>query len=359
MTELIYCAAGNERLARTAIRYGYTYGAQLPATTYAPVQFVDQNWKNPDRAKYMAALAQHKPRLATVLDWEQPEQLDEVLSWADEAAQHVTEAVIIIPKVFNAIHQLPQTIRGKQVRLGYSVPTKFGATSTPVWEFCDWPVHLLGGAPQNQLKLAQYMQVASADGNYATKMSNRWGQFFTNGAATKAKDRYWPKMSDYHRIDEDMPYRAWELSCINIKAAWAGCKAVIRFGTEQDIPAIKRVANQFKNELGFVNSAALKTSAAKLTLFVAELHGEIVGFCNQYHRRDGWATVYEIAVDRRWQGMNIGAGLLCSVPRPYRLKCTVDNPANSFYAAQGLILQGTEQGKKRTLNVWESGHGVL
>ena len=354
MTELIYCAAGNQRLAETAIRYGFTYGAQLPATTYAPVEFVDQNWKKPVRGTYMAALAQHKPRLATVLDWERESQLDEVLSWADEAAQHVTEAVIIIPKVFNAIHRLPREIRGKQVRLGYSVPTKFGATSVPTWEFCDWPVHLLGGAPQLQLRLAQYMQVASADGNYATKMSNQWGQFYANGAATKANNRYWPKMSDYHRIETDMPYHAWTLSCINIQAAWRGCKAMIRYATEQDIVAIKRIANQFKRELGFVNSASLKTSAAKYTLFVAEICGEVVGFCSQYHRRDGWATVYEIAVDKRWQGMSIGAGLLCSVPRPYRLKCTVDNPANAFYEGQGMQMARTEQGKKRQLNVWEA-----
>lgn len=353
MTELIYCAAGNQRLAETAIRYGFTYGAQLPATTYAPVQFVDQNWKNPDRAKYMAALAQHKPRLATVLDWERDDQFDEVMSWADEAAQYVTEAVIIIPKVFNAIHRLPKSIRGKQVRLGYSVPTKFGATSTPTWEFCGWPVHLLGGAPQIQLRLAQYMPVTSADGNYATKMSSRYGQFYVNGAATKSNNRYWPKMADYHRMDNDMIYRAWELSCINIRAAWSGCKAMIRFATEQDIPAIKRIANQFKRELGFVNSASLKTTVTKLSLFVAEINGEIVGFCNQWHRRDGWATVYEIAVDKRWQGQHIGVGLLCSVPRPFRLKCTVDNPANDFYQSQGLRLVRTELGKSRRLNVYE------
>lgn len=141
---LIYCAAGNKRFAETAIRYGFRYGAQLPGTTYFPVHFTDQNWRKPDRTRYIRALAEKRPALATVLDWEREEQLPEVLAWAQEAAQYASEAVIIIPKVIGGIEKLPREIGGKPVRLGYSVPTKFGATSVPQWEFRGWPVHLPG-----------------------------------------------------------------------------------------------------------------------------------------------------------------------------------------------------------------------
>ncbi len=111
MVELIYCAGANRQYAEIAIAAGYTYGARLPDLVYFPPGFADQDWRAPNRMAYMAALATYRPRLCTVLDWEREEQLDEVLSWADEAAQYVSEAVIIIPKVHNAIRRLPRRIR--------------------------------------------------------------------------------------------------------------------------------------------------------------------------------------------------------------------------------------------------------
>ena len=81
MPELIYCAGGNKRMAQIAIDAGFEYGARLPARgLHHPIRFADQDWKNPDRVRYMAELEKHKPAMATVLDWEQEGQLGEVLS---------------------------------------------------------------------------------------------------------------------------------------------------------------------------------------------------------------------------------------------------------------------------------------
>lgn len=355
MTELIHCADGNPRFAAIAIEQGFTYGAQLPNTVYARPEFVDQNWKKPNRAAYMAALREYQPRLASVLDWETDDQLDEVLSWADEAARYVSEAVIIIPKVMGGIPRLPRTIRGKQVRLGYSVPTSYGGTCLPVWEFAGWPVHLLGGSPNNQLKLRYYTNVQSADGNYSQLMATKYGKFYACNRQARGKDPQWPKLNETRDTSAlaDVPYITFRLSCANIQAAWNGCRAYLRYGNEADIDTIKRIANQYKNELGFVNKAALRDSVARFTLFVAEYMGAVVGFVNSYRRKDGWNTIYEIAVDKAHRGEGIGRALLDAVPRPVRLKCTVDNAANEFYAAQGMALVRTEQGKKRQLNVWE------
>jgi hypothetical protein len=220
---LIYCADGNQRFAEIAIQAGYEYGAQLPNTVYFPVYFADQDWKNPDRKRYMAALAEYKPSLASVLDWESPEQLDEVLSWAEEAAQYV-ETVMIIPKVMGGIPRIPRSIGGKPVRLGYSVPTKFGGTSLPVWEFHGWPVHLLGGSPRVQMRLTHYLNVVSVDGNFALKMATRNCQFFDHtGTSRHAKNRYWPTLKEAHGAmwdGGDAPYEAFERSCKNIMKAW-------------------------------------------------------------------------------------------------------------------------------------------
>jgi hypothetical protein len=121
----------------------------------------------------MLALARHRPAVATVLDWEEEEQLLEVLSWAEEAAGHVREAVVLIPKVPGGVPCLPRIIRGKRVVLGYSVPTSYGGSPLGLWEFRGWPVHLLGGSPQRQLEIAGYLDVVSADGSMAQQQACR------------------------------------------------------------------------------------------------------------------------------------------------------------------------------------------
>jgi hypothetical protein len=210
---LIYCAAGNPRFAQIAIGAGYKYGAQLPNTIYHAPHFVDQDWRAPDRVRYIAALAEHRPALATVLDLERDEQLPEVLEWAEDAARYVSEAVIIIPKAHGIIAHLPRTIGGREVRLGYSVPTKYGGTEVMAWEFSGWPVHLLGGSPGAQMRLTAYFDVRSADGNYAQLMATRYCEYWTA--------RGWAELDGHNgHVAHDAPYAAFALSCANIRAAW-------------------------------------------------------------------------------------------------------------------------------------------
>lgn len=71
---LIYCADGNAEFARIAVNAGFEYGAQLPPRGLPfPPYFADQNWKNPNRERYIAELAKHAPFMASVLDWEKSE----------------------------------------------------------------------------------------------------------------------------------------------------------------------------------------------------------------------------------------------------------------------------------------------
>lgn len=207
--DLIYCASGNARFAQIAIDAGFLYGAQLPATVYHPVYFVDQNWKNPNKEKYMTALEKHKPHMASVLDLEKESQLPEVLEWAEEAAALV-QVVMIIPKVFGIIPKLPRQINGKQIRLGYSVPTKHGGTEVPVWEFYGWPVHLLGGSPHKQMAIRKYLDVQSVDGNYHMLKAQKWGEYWQwPGKWIKGQFEY-----------KDGIYDVFSFSCKNIIDAW-------------------------------------------------------------------------------------------------------------------------------------------
>ena len=354
--ELIYCANGGAWAAGIAMRLGYTYGAQLPGSTPYPPQFADQDWKRPDFDGYMKALERHRPRMATVLDWERDDQLPDVLRWAEAAAQFVTETVIIIPKVAGGIPRLPRSIGGKAVRLGYSVPTKFGATGIPAWEFQGWPVHLLGGSPHRQHDLARYMDVRSVDGNYAQKMAVQYVQAYSAIRLTYTADGRWPRVREvYARLDADAPAAAWELSCINIRAMWLNAPTFIRWGLEKDLPAVKRIASRYRAELGFVMLPALRESVARRSLYVAtDRAGQVQGFVNARKRKDGVTVIYEIAVAPEWRGQHIGAALLHAVPNPKRLKVTQDNEAAiAFYSGAGMTRTASEPGRKRPLYVYE------
>lgn len=228
MTDVIYCSDGNPKLTRIAVEAGLLYGARLPGTVYediAPLYFADQNWKRPDRARYMAKLEEYRPHMATVLDWERPDQLPEVLSWAEEAAQ-IVQVVVVVPKA-GGISKLPREINGKEIRLGYSVPTNYGGTELPTWQFDGWPVHLLGGSPHRQMDLAHYLAVKSVDGNMANKMATRFCMFWQPGTARYANNRYWPRLreADGYKWGKDAYYEALRRSCVNIMAEWKRLEA--------------------------------------------------------------------------------------------------------------------------------------
>lgn len=224
LPRLIYCASGNARFREIALAAGFGYGAQLPGTVYGPLDFADQDWKRPNRTAYMAALATHRPTMATVLDWEQDDQLPIVLDWAEEAAQYARR-VVIIPKVHGGIPRLPRRVGDAEVVLGYSVPTRFGGTATFVAEFAGWPIHLLGGAPHHQIRTWRYLaavaDVVTADGNFAQKMATKWCAFWVS-RSRGGRHPHWPTLHEYdgERWDTDGPYEAFRRSCANIMAAW-------------------------------------------------------------------------------------------------------------------------------------------
>lgn len=228
LPDLIYCASGNKEFAQIAIDAGFKYGAQLPprGIHFWPY-FADQDWKNPDRARYMAELDKHRPCIASVLDWEKADQLKEVLSWAEDAAQFV-EIIMLIPKVIGGIERLPRSIGGKPIRLGYSVPTKFSGTPVPIWEFYGWPVHLLGGSPKAQFKLAHYLDVKSADGNMSQLMATKHCAYFSLGRVPGARNHPWPTLKESNGgvpwgdggEKAGAPYEAFRRSCENIMKMW-------------------------------------------------------------------------------------------------------------------------------------------
>jgi hypothetical protein len=222
---LIFCADGNSAHARAAIAAGWEYGVRLPARgmlSGVPLAFADQDWRRPDRQRYMACLAKHRPALATVLDWEEPEQFAEVLSWAEEAAQYAREAVLIVPKLSGQINHIPRRPGGKDVWLAYSIPTAHGAAPIMLYELAGWPVHLLGGSPQRQMEAHSYLRgiadVRSADGNMARKMATSRCLYWT---AQKSRYGHWQPLGGF---EGNGPLEALSRSLSNIRNRWTALR---------------------------------------------------------------------------------------------------------------------------------------
>lgn len=217
--DLIYCASKNRAFDQAALDAGFLLGARLPCSVYLPIQFADQDWKRPSRAAYMAALAEYRPMMATVMDIESFEQIAEALDWAEEAAQFV-RVVLLIPKAGGLIARLPDHVNGVEVRLAYSVPTRYSGAQVLLSEFGTRPVHLLGGSPQAQMRLRYYVNVTSADGNMHNRMAMLC-RCWVPGTARMSRDRYWPKLSELNvTANGNGPLTAFTLSCQNIMAAW-------------------------------------------------------------------------------------------------------------------------------------------
>lgn len=218
---MIWCADGNADHSRAALAAGWLYGVRLPARgmlTDVPLAFADQDFKRPDRGAYFFALSAYRPALATVLDWETPEQLPEVLSWGEEAAACVTEAVLIVPKVSGMIDRIPRRIGGKDVWLAYSVPTSYGGSPIFLEELRGRPVHLLGGSPHRQYETWRYLKgicdVRSMDGNAAKKAGTSRCLYWQRERAEKG---HWRALDGF---DGNGPTECVRRTCANVAAAW-------------------------------------------------------------------------------------------------------------------------------------------
>jgi ribosomal protein S18 acetylase RimI-like enzyme len=128
--------------------------------------------------------------------------------------------------------------------------------------------------------------------------------------------------------------------------------------------AAKRLADQYKQELGFINRAILEKAIEAQSLLIAPLSNEqtsdLAGLIHFYVRRDHIITLYSIAVAPTYQRQGLGRQLFAALinearmrqKSEIRLKCPVELPANAFYKHLGLQQTACETGKHRPLNIW-------
>jgi ribosomal protein S18 acetylase RimI-like enzyme len=134
----------------------------------------------------------------------------------------------------------------------------------------------------------------------------------------------------------------------------------IRKAVKANLDDIKKLADQHKEELGFVLRPALEKSIDGLELFVAENNNQIIGFVHYHHRKDEQTTLYHIVVNSLYRRQGVGKELINALyseainmkKEVILLKCPKNLPANSFYEDIGFKLNREEEGKVRALQVW-------
>jgi hypothetical protein len=208
MVSLIYVQDGNPRLAGIAREAGFLYGVRGTQAPYFDPAFVDLDWRRPDFPAHLERCRRWRPRFAVAGDAEDAAQLAGVLEQAALLRRLVPE-VIVVPKSPGLVERIPQ-----DYVVGLSVPTRFGATQAPFWEYRGRRVHLLGGAPGAQLRLHAFLgpDVVSVDGNSHLKAAG-YGSWW-NG-------RRWTEGEEREERGPDMLYRAFARSCEHIVDAWA------------------------------------------------------------------------------------------------------------------------------------------
>ena len=161
-----------------AMKYGWQPGARYTnlrdIKRYDRIGFMDIDWKNYSFAKHIAAVKSAHPKLTVARDIIDIQSIETILEEAELLSLYC-EKVIIVPKD-KKLSSIMESLIPKKFILGYSVPTKYGGTQIPTNCF-KRPVHLLGGRPDVQRRLAYEMEVASFDCNRFT-FDAAFGDYF-------------------------------------------------------------------------------------------------------------------------------------------------------------------------------------
>ncbi|MEO1333710.1 MAG: DUF6610 family protein [Myxococcota bacterium] len=154
-------------VASLALRYRWWRGARYTELRHIRrarrIGLIDIPWKRYDFDYHLRAVRRYRPRMTVLRDIERGVRIDSILRQAEQLGKHAG-VLIAVPKRRGAIEQL-ERVGLPNLILGYSVPTRHGGTQLPTSAFSGWPVHLLGGHPRVQRKLAEKLDVVSLDCN--------------------------------------------------------------------------------------------------------------------------------------------------------------------------------------------------
>ncbi len=203
---VIKFVAHSRTVLSIALQHGWEAGARY--TNLRDVRhltrlgFLDIDWRDYSFARHLEAARNFKPLMTVARDVTDRDQLDTILEEATLLSRH-SQFVIVVPKDPRLQKAIRRFIPPEFV-LGYSVPTRYGATPIAPRAF-HGRVHLLGGRPDVQRRLAEAMNVISVDCNRFT-LDAAFGDYF-DGEAFRPHPE-----GGYRRCLED--------SVLNINRLW-------------------------------------------------------------------------------------------------------------------------------------------
>ena len=198
-TGILKFVAHGRSVQRIASDLGWRPGARytnlrdIRGLPFADYGFLDIHWKKYNFSQHIRAAEIHRPLFTVARDVESLADLHSILREAEQLREYARH-VIIVPKAIEFVGKIERLIP-KEYVLGFSVPTKYGGTRISPTEF-KRPVHLLGGRPDVQRRLANLMPVISVDCNRFT-LDAAFGDYFDG-------DKFRPHPEGgYHRCLRD------------------------------------------------------------------------------------------------------------------------------------------------------------
>jgi hypothetical protein len=170
--------AHSATVLKIAVSHGWLPGARYTnlrdVRKFRQLGFLDIDWKNYDFARHLEAAQLTRPMITVARDVEEKRDLRRIIDQAYRLLEWAAH-VIIVPKDVLLETRLCKAIPSEFL-LGFSVPTRYGGTNLSPSAF-KRPVHLLGGRPDVQRKLADLMPVFSIDTNRFT-LDAAFGDYF-------------------------------------------------------------------------------------------------------------------------------------------------------------------------------------
>lgn len=136
--------------------------------------FLDICWKSYSFERHLASVKLCRPHITVARDVEDIRHLDAILCEAEQLRKFAKH-VVIVPKDPMLGDNLERLIPEGYL-LGYSCPTRYGGTTIPPSRFTR-SVHILGGRPDVQRRIAESLPVYSFDCNRFT-LDAAYGDFF-------------------------------------------------------------------------------------------------------------------------------------------------------------------------------------
>ncbi len=214
MIDLIYCAGSNKRLMTIAQSAGFLLGIRSDKCAYDfPMAFIDIEYRKSDFIKHLEIVQQYRPKYAIVPDLSainvSQHDNERALMHYWQLAPYC-EIPLIVPKLPGQLAYFPDF-----VAVAYSIPSTYGGARYGLHELSGRMVHLLGGNPEQQHRIARWIRqynatVISVDGNMAQKLAQK--AVYWNGT--------WKHHEKKGSHETDLMYECWQRSCQHIVASW-------------------------------------------------------------------------------------------------------------------------------------------